>query len=220
MHETLARAYVNAFGSPPYRLNDTSEWVKSEPGDSRMHFSDVIRYCSLLNEGQRARESQEAGSTKKANLHPYRTSLCPLSCVATIKHCFRANKSNIISTLFFFQLLKVGVHQLVLLDVTLDSSGRYTCQITESKPPFHTEQMEKNLTVISKYNFIFVPSISCFSSFKKGLRAVSLQGKLRSYPGAVAILWNSQFEFDCECCCNWQFGDGRSRIPIRRHIRA
>ena len=24
------------------------------------------------------------------------------------------------------------------------------CQITESKPPFHTEQREKNLTVISK----------------------------------------------------------------------
>ena len=51
---------------------------------------------------------------------------------------------------FPFQLLKVGMHQLVLQDVTLDSSGRYMCQITESKPPFHTEQREKNLTVISE----------------------------------------------------------------------
>ena len=42
------------------------------------------------------------------------------------------------------------MHQLVLQDVTLESSGRYKCQITESKPPFHTEERERNLTVISK----------------------------------------------------------------------
>ena len=57
---------------------------------------------------------------------------------------------KIMLSLFPFQLLKVGMHQLVLQDVTLDSSGRYMCQITESKPPFHTEQREKNLTVISE----------------------------------------------------------------------
>ena len=50
----------------------------------------------------------------------------------------------------YFQLAKRGMHQLVLQDVTLDSSGRYKCQITESKPPFHTEERERNLTVISK----------------------------------------------------------------------
>ena len=43
------------------------------------------------------------------------------------------------------------MHQLVLQEVTLDSSGVYMCQITESKPPFHTEQRERNLTVISKH---------------------------------------------------------------------
>ena len=49
-----------------------------------------------------------------------------------------------------FQLLKVGHHRLVLRDVDLQSSGTYTCQITLSGPPFHTEQRDRNLTVISK----------------------------------------------------------------------
>lgn len=51
------------------------------------------------------------------------------------------------------QLLKVGHHRLVLRDVDLTSSGTYTCQITLSGPPFHTEQRDRNLTVISKYFF-------------------------------------------------------------------
>ncbi len=49
------------------------------------------------------------------------------------------------------QFLKMDMHQLVLQDITLDSSGKYKCQITESKPPFHTEQKERKLNVISKY---------------------------------------------------------------------
>ncbi|XP_059096050.1 uncharacterized protein LOC131890669 [Tigriopus californicus] len=45
-------------------------------------------------------------------------------------------------------LLKAGTHQLVLKNLTLNATGRYMCQITESKPPFHTAQMEKNMHVI------------------------------------------------------------------------
>lgn len=56
-----------------------------------------------------------------------------------------------ISYTFFFQLLKSGHHRLVLRDVDLKSSGTYSCQITLSGPPFHTEQRDKNLSVISKY---------------------------------------------------------------------
>ena len=56
----------------------------------------------------------------------------------------------LIICLNLFQLLKVGHHRLVLRDVDLKSTGTYTCQITLSGPPFHTEQRDKNLTVISK----------------------------------------------------------------------
>eukprot|EP00093_Oithona_nana_P009476 09476.XXX_613798_623475_1 [CDS] Oithona nana genome sequencing. len=45
-------------------------------------------------------------------------------------------------------LLKSGHHRLVLRDVDLKSSGTYSCQITLSGPPFHTEQRDKNLSVI------------------------------------------------------------------------
>ena len=56
-----------------------------------------------------------------------------------------------------FQLLKSGHHRLVLRDVDLKSSGTYSCQITLSGPPFHTEQRDKNLTVISKsFDFVFI----------------------------------------------------------------
>ena len=58
---------------------------------------------------------------------------------------------------FSFQLLKSGHHRLVLRDVDLKSSGTYSCQITLSGPPFHTEQRDKNLTVISKsFDFVFI----------------------------------------------------------------
>ena len=57
---------------------------------------------------------------------------------------------KLIIFLNLFQLLKVGHHRLVLRDVDLKSTGTYTCQITLSGPPFHTEQRDKNLTVISK----------------------------------------------------------------------
>ncbi len=49
-----------------------------------------------------------------------------------------------------FQLLKVGMHQVVLKGVSLKTSGTYRCQITLSGPPFHTEQRDRNLTVVSK----------------------------------------------------------------------
>ncbi|CAB4060775.1 unnamed protein product [Lepeophtheirus salmonis] len=44
---------------------------------------------------------------------------------------------------------KIGKkHELVLQDVTLDSSGEFRCQITQSSTPFHTENRDRNLTVI------------------------------------------------------------------------
>ena len=60
-----------------------------------------------------------------------------------------------LSSLFpiVLQLLRSGVHQLVLQDVNLSTSGRYKCQITLSGPPFHTEQRDKSLSVISEYLF-------------------------------------------------------------------
>jgi len=58
------------------------------------------------------------------------------------------NRSGINLDLQRSGLLKVGHHRLVLRDVDLKSTGTYTCQITLSGPPFHTEQRDKNLTVI------------------------------------------------------------------------
>ena len=56
--------------------------------------------------------------------------------------------------MFFIQLSvsgSEGLHKLSLLDSQLSSSGNYRCQITDSKAPFHTEQMDKQLDVISEY---------------------------------------------------------------------
>jgi len=41
-----------------------------------------------------------------------------------------------------------GKHTISLVNTNLVSSGLYRCQITESFPPFHTEQQDKNLTII------------------------------------------------------------------------
>ena len=60
-------------------------------------------------------------------------------------------EKRFLTPIYFFQLLKSGHHRLVLRDVDLKSSGTYSCQITLSGPPFHTEQRDKNLSVISKY---------------------------------------------------------------------
>ena len=51
---------------------------------------------------------------------------------------------------YYFQLLKIGEHQLVLQHVTLQSSGVYSCQITLSGPPFDTVNKEKTLSVYGK----------------------------------------------------------------------
>jgi len=61
-----------------------------------------------------------------------------------------SNTSKPINSNSLLQLLKAGMHQLVLQDVTLATSGRFMCQVTESRAPFHTEEREKNLTVISE----------------------------------------------------------------------
>lgn len=44
-------------------------------------------------------------------------------------------------------LLRPGLHRLVLENVARGSSGDYICQVTESSPPFHTEQAAARLQI-------------------------------------------------------------------------
>ena len=41
-------------------------------------------------------------------------------------------------------------HSVNILNTKLATSGSFRCQITEANAPFHTEQQDKNITVISK----------------------------------------------------------------------
>jgi len=41
-----------------------------------------------------------------------------------------------------------GHHSVSLVDTKISTSGVYRCQITEAQAPFHTEQQDKNLTII------------------------------------------------------------------------
>jgi len=41
-----------------------------------------------------------------------------------------------------------GHHTVSLVDTKISTSGVYRCQITEAQAPFHTEQQDKNLTII------------------------------------------------------------------------
>ena len=50
----------------------------------------------------------------------------------------------------FWSDLEGGEHTLSLVHTKLATSGRYRCQITEAQAPFHTEQQDRNLSVISK----------------------------------------------------------------------
>ena len=42
-------------------------------------------------------------------------------------------------------------HSVNIINTKLATSGTFRCQITEARAPFHTEQQDKNITVISKY---------------------------------------------------------------------
>ena len=44
-------------------------------------------------------------------------------------------------------------HSVTIINTRLDTSGQYRCQITEAQAPFHTEQQDRNLSVISKSNY-------------------------------------------------------------------
>ena len=55
----------------------------------------------------------------------------------------------------FWSDLEAGEHTLSLVHTKLATSGRYRCQITEAQAPFHTEQQDRNLSVISKFT-IFI----------------------------------------------------------------
>jgi len=51
------------------------------------------------------------------------------------------------STLYS-SLPQSGQHTVSLVDTKISTSGVYRCQITEAQAPFHTEQQDKNLTII------------------------------------------------------------------------
>jgi len=48
----------------------------------------------------------------------------------------------------FHLLPQSGHHTVALLHTRLETTGSYRCQITEAQAPFHTEEQDKNLTVI------------------------------------------------------------------------
>ena len=48
-------------------------------------------------------------------------------------------------------------HSVNIINTKLATSGSFRCQITEANAPFHTEQQDKNITVISKEH---IPNIS------------------------------------------------------------
>ena len=41
-------------------------------------------------------------------------------------------------------------HSVNIVNTKLSTSGNFRCQITEASAPFHTEQQDRNITVISK----------------------------------------------------------------------
>jgi len=47
-------------------------------------------------------------------------------------------------------LLKPGLHRLVVENISSSGVGRYTCQVTENRPPFRTEQATGSLAVFIK----------------------------------------------------------------------
>lgn len=62
---------------------------------------------------------------------------------------FHAQGVNIDANLTAFHLLpQTGHHTVALLHTELATTGSYRCQITEAQAPFHTEQQDKNLTII------------------------------------------------------------------------
>lgn len=62
---------------------------------------------------------------------------------------FPAAGVNIDVNLTSFHLLpQSGDHTVALLHTELATTGSYRCQITEAQAPFHTEQQDKNLTII------------------------------------------------------------------------
>ena len=60
--------------------------------------------------------------------------------------------TNVVSNSFiqYSSLPQSGHHTVSLVDTKISTSGVYRCQITEAQAPFHTEQQDKNLTIISK----------------------------------------------------------------------
>jgi len=47
-------------------------------------------------------------------------------------------------------ILKPGTHRLVINNASRESAGRYICQVTESRPPFKTEQAAARLQVLER----------------------------------------------------------------------
>jgi hypothetical protein len=52
-------------------------------------------------------------------------------------------------TVFIFQIISQGMHQMALQEVELATSGHFVCQITMDSPPFEFVELGGHLTVIS-----------------------------------------------------------------------
>jgi len=81
-------------------------------------------------------------------------------------------------------ILKPGVHRLVINNASQSCSGQYICQVTESRPPFKTEQAAGVMRVLER------PALPPILS---GMESEYQQGSIlnvscKSYPGLPAPL--------------------------------
>ena len=64
-------------------------------------------------------------------------------------------------------ILKPGTHRLVLNNASMSGAGSYICQVTQSRPPFSTEQAAAKLQVLVRPPS--APSLSGLSpSYQQG----------------------------------------------------
>ena len=66
-------------------------------------------------------------------------------------------------------ILKPGVHRLVITSASEACSGQYICQVTESRPPFKTEQAAASLRVMGKINLLYVLILPSLNIKVKGI---------------------------------------------------
>ena len=60
-------------------------------------------------------------------------------------------------------ILLTPLLRLVINNATRECSGQYICQVTESRPPFKTEQDAGLLTVLGQQTLVTVKTVRCMS---------------------------------------------------------